>query len=403
MPPTAPHSRFPLVGLLALGGAAFVSVTSEFLPTGLLPEMASSLAVSPSQIGLLVTIFAATVVVTAAPLAALSRHRSRKGLVILVLAVISLASLGAALAPSYGLLVVARIVGGLAHGLFWAVVGAYAAHLVPKHQIARAVAIITAGTTAAFVLGVPVGTALGHAVGWRSAFGVVAAAVAILALVIARLLPTVDHSVPLSTGEIPLPMRRDPSLRAVLQICVAVGIVLIGHNLYYTYIAPYIITVAGLPAQSVSPILFLYGGAGAAGLLLAGVLGDRYPRSTLLAATALAAGSVLAIGLAPGATWLVLVAIAAWGVGLGLVPPLLQTRLLHAASPRLRDTASAYLTMAFNAAIGGGALVGGILLDGIGLPVLPFASALVLFSGLLYIASTDRKLSPGSGKAGRVG
>ncbi|MET0806383.1 MAG: MFS transporter, partial [Lacisediminihabitans sp.] len=165
---TAPISTrytFPWVGLLVLACAIFVSVTSEFLPTGLLPDIAAGLTVSASQVGFLVTVFAGTVVLSTTPLAALTRNFSRKSLVVVVLLIIAASGVLAAVAPTYAVLVVARVIGGLAHGLFWAVVGAYAAHLVPKHQIGRAVAITSGGGTAAFVLGVPLGTALGHALG----------------------------------------------------------------------------------------------------------------------------------------------------------------------------------------------------------------------------------------------
>ncbi|MET1051210.1 MAG: MFS transporter, partial [Mycetocola sp.] len=153
---TTENRPFPWIGLLTLAGAIFVSVTSEFLPTGLLPDMAKDLDVSLSTAGLLVTVFAGTVVIATTPLAALTRKYSRKGLVVVVLLVIALANVLAAIAPSYEILVGARVLGGLAHGLFWAVVAAYSAHLVPKHQLGKAVAITAGGGSAAFVLGVPV-------------------------------------------------------------------------------------------------------------------------------------------------------------------------------------------------------------------------------------------------------
>src|SRR6476660_4927067 len=128
MNPTTPGAdrAFPWIGLLTLATAIFVLVTSEFLPTGLLPDMARDLDVSQSQVGLLVTIFAATVVIFTAPLAALTHRYSRKWLLIAVLGVFALANVLAAIAPSYELLVGARVLGGLAHGLFWAIAGAYA-------------------------------------------------------------------------------------------------------------------------------------------------------------------------------------------------------------------------------------------------------------------------------------
>ncbi|MBC7763271.1 MAG: MFS transporter [Candidatus Saccharibacteria bacterium] len=378
-------STFPWAGLLTLSALIFTSVTSEFLPTGLLPEIAAELNVSESRVGLLVTVFAGTVVLTAAPLSVLTRRYSRKSLVIVVLIAFAFANVLAALAPTYEMLVAARVVGGLAHGLFWAVVGAYSAHLVPRHQLGRAIAITGGGGTVAFVLGVPLGTAIGHAVGWRLAFGVIAGIIVILTLVTAKLLPAVSHGVVLSTGEIPLPMRRDKTVPAVIAVGVILILVGFGHNLFYTYIAPYLIGPVGIDPGAVAGVLFLYGGAGAIGLVLAGTLGDRFPQLALAAAVVLVIASVLMLGLFSHVTAMALVAIFVWGMAFGAVPSLMQVRMMHTASLRVRDAAAAYFTTSFNVAIGGGALVGGLLLDGFGIGVLPFVDVAITVIGFAMI------------------
>jgi len=380
---------FPWVGLLTLAGAIFVSVTSEFLPTGLLPEMAAELDVSLSTVGYLVTIFAATVVVATTPLAALTRKYSRKSLVVVVLLVIALANTLAAAAPTYEILVGARILGGLAHGLFWAVVAAYSAHLVPKHQLGRAVAITAGGGSAAFVLGVPVGTALGHALTWRAAFLIIAVVVVILAVVVIRFLPAVDHHVPLKTGEIPLPLYKDKSLGAVIVLCVVILLMLTGQNLYSTYIAPWLIQVGGFDPDVVPFMLFLFGGAGAIGLVLAGLVTDRYPRRGLIGATILVMISVFALAVISNNTIAIVVAFIVWGVSFGGLPAMLQTRMLHTASFRMRDLAAALQTTAFNIGIGAGALIGGLLLEGIGIGSLPLVQIAFLFAGVVVFLVFD--------------
>ena len=376
---------FPWVGLLTLSALIFATVTSEFLPTGLLPEIAADLDVTESQVGLLISVFAGTVVLSAAPLAALTRKRSRKSLIIVVLLVFVVSNLLAAIAPTYGVLVVARVLGGLAHGLFWSVVGAYAAHLVPKQQLGRAVAITGGGGTAAFVLGVPLGTALGHVLGWRLSFVVIAGFVLVLTLVTAKLLPPVRHGEILATGEIPLPMLKDRSVPPVILIGIIIIVVAFGHNLFYTYIAPYLIGPVGIDPGAVAGVLFLYGGTGAIGLVLAGTLGDRFPQISLVVAVTGVALSVLVIGLFDDVQWIVLVAIGLWGVSFGALPSMLQARMLHTASVRVRDAAAAYFTTSFNLAIGVGALGGGLLLDSFGLTVLPFVDLGITILGLVLI------------------
>jgi predicted MFS family arabinose efflux permease len=377
---TAP---FPWIGLLTLAGAIFVSVTSEFLPTGLLPDMARDLDVGVSTAGYLITVFAGTVVVATTPLAALTRRYSRKSLVVVVLLVIALANVLAALAPSYAVLVGARILGGLAHGLFWAVVAAYAAHLVPKHQLGRAVAITAGGGSAAFVLGVPVGTALGHSLGWRAAFAIIAGVVVLLAIAVVKFLPPVNHHVTLATGEIALPMRKDATLRGVIVVCVVILIMLTGQNTFYTYIAPWLIDVAGFASGSVATMLFLFGGAGVLGLVLAGFAADRFPQRGFAVGILAVMASVLALALGSGNEIVVVVAFVVWGVAFGGVPAMLQTRLLRTASPRVRDLAAALQTTAFNIGIGGGALLGGLLLDGVGIQALPYVEIAFLAVGLV--------------------
>jgi len=381
---------FPFFRLLVLTGAIFASVSSEFLPTGLLPEMAAELQVSESQIGLLVTVFAGTVVLSTAPLTVLTRRYSRKWLMVLLLGVFALTNVLCAIAPTYWFLVGARIVGGLAHGLFWAVTGPYAALLVPRHQLARAISVTNAGGTMAFILGVPLGTFLGHALGWRLAFGSMAAIVVVFLVFVIVYLPPVSHLVPLATGEIPIPARKDRSLPAVLIVCMTVVLVILGHNVFYTYIAPWSIQVGGVDEAGVSGLLFAYGAAGAIGLALGGAFGDRYPRASVNVAFA---GVVLSVlGLAAFGTSVVpiVIGMVVWSIFFGGVPALMHSRVLHSASERIRDLAAAWLTTSFNAAIGGGALLGGVLLDQLGIEVLPWVGAGIITVALVWVLATDR-------------
>lgn len=380
---------FPWIGLITLAGAIFVSVTSEFLPTGLLPDMAAELHVSLSTIGLLVTIFAGTVVVATTPLAALTRRYSRKPLLVVVLFIVATANTLAALAPTFELLAGARILGGLAHGLFWAIVAAYSAHLVPKHQLGRAVAITAGGGSAAFVLGVPVGTALGHALGWRWAFGIIAVIVAVLALVVIRFLPPVDHTVTLKTGEIAIPLRKDRSLRGVVIVCAVIVVMITAQNTFYTYIAPWLTQVAGFANSRIPFLLFLFGGAGAVGLVLAGFAADRFPKRGFFVGVVAVAVSVAVIAIFSGNAIVVVAAFVVWGVAFGGLPAMLQTRMLHTASFRMRDLAAALQTTAFNVGIGVGALVGGLLLDKVGIRILPAVEVGLLVIALVISVGAD--------------
>jgi len=389
---SAVQQRFPLLPLLVISGAIFASVSSEFLPTGLLPDIADELSVSVSQAGLLVTIFALTVVVSTAPLTALTLRFSRKGLMVAMLGVIVVANILCALAPSYAFLAIVRVLGGLAHGVFWSVTGPYASRLVERRQLSRAVAVAQSGGSAAFVLGVPLGTALGHALGWRMAFAAMAAVVLILMLLVALALPPVSHLVPLSTGEIAVPARRDRTLPALVIVAITILLINLGYNSFFTYIVPWSTRIGTVPVADVGALLSVSGVAGAAGLVIAGVFGDRYPRGALLALCSSMAAALIALAwLAPGTPWRVVIGLIVAGLAFGGIPSLLHSRMLHSVSARLRDTASAWVTISFNTAIGLGALLGGVLLDRLGLPVLPWFAAALVLAAVAFIAATDRR------------
>jgi DHA1 family inner membrane transport protein len=403
-------AKFPYFALITLAVAVFLSVTLEMLPTGLLPQMSTDLGVSESQIGLTVSIFAFTVVLSSTPLSALTKRVPRHALVVGVLLILAVSGLISALSFSYTLLVISRILGGLAHGVFWSVVGAYTAYLVPKEQLGRAVAITLGGGSLAFVLGVPLGTALGAAVGWRLSFGILAGLTLLGAGFVYRFIPRVDHLsestlVHTASGRIAVlsaeaqeearaeePPRRDHSVTAVVFVCVITAITMIGQYTFYTFVAPYLIQQVGLGQAGVSPALFAYGLAGAFSLVLVAFWLSKRPRFALMLSLLLVLIPVLLLAIVPTVVPVALAAFFVWGIAMGNLPPLLQTRMLHAAPTRIRDTASAFYTTAFNIGIGGGALVGSLVLARFGLGTLPWVYVGILCVSILLVIVSDALL-----------
>lgn len=392
--PAPTGDRFPLFRLLVLAGAIFVSVSSEFLPTGLLPDIAADLDVSESRVGLLVTVFALTVVVSAAPLTLLTRRFSRKWLLVALLGVFALSNVLAAVSVGYEMLAAARVLGGLAHGLFWAIASPYVSLLVAPTQLARAVSVTTGGGAFAFILGVPFTAAIGHAVGWRWAFGTMAALVVVFAALTVIFLPALNHRVTprqtMTTDTGSIVVRRDRSIVAVGIVAITVLLVATGHNLFYTYIAPWVIAVAAVPPDYVSLLLLFYGIAGAVGLLAAGAFGDRYPRLTLNVMVAALVAFIVLTAVGARGLGLAIVVMMLWSAAFGGLPALFQTRALHAASARVRDLTGAVITTAFNTAIGLGALLGGLVFDGLGIEVVPYVAAAVVAAGFVWVLATDR-------------
>ena len=403
-----PAFRFPWVGILTLAACVFLSVTSETLPTGLLSEMSGDLGVEESRVGLLVSVFAIAVVVSSAPLAALTRRVPRHALLLAVLAVFATSNLLTALAPTFELLVATRVLGGLAHGLFWAVVGAYSAHLVPPALIGRAVALTVGGGSLAFVLGVPLGTAAGQAFGWRAAFAGIGVLTVLGILLTWRFLPAVgrpEREAPAASpgaGRVPLRARMaGQGVGGVLLVCVTAMVIMIGQYGFYTYVDPFVTRVMGIPEEQLSAMLFGYGIAGAVGLLIAGTVFSSRPQLGVVSGLVTAALGVSALAFAPGMWAVAIPGFLLWGLAFGAIPSLLQTRMLHAAHPSFRDTASSFYTTAFNVGIGGGALAGGALLDGLGIPALPVAYLVVMaVSVVLVVGSAGRAARGRSAAAG---
>ncbi|WP_206448386.1 MFS transporter [Agrococcus sp. KRD186] len=372
---------FPMAALLVLALTIFVNISVEMLPMGLVLPMSRDLGVTESAIGLLVSVFAFTVVASSTTLIRLTRRVPRHLLVISVLLVFTASCLATAIVPTYEWIVAMRIIGGLAHGVFWTVVGAYAAYLVPPEQLGRAVAITSAGGSLAFVLGLPVSTLLGQAVGWRWAFAVFGIACLFAALAVWKVLPPVDHLKDVATtetGSLALPVEGSRvSMSGMVVAIISTTLAMTGQYAFYTFIAPFLVQHAQLPEEWLSPALLAYGVMGAIAVLaltiwlggrpLAGVVACMIVM--LLTMVVLALSTVLPLTFA---------AILVWGLAMGALPPLLQTRLLEAAPERLLQPAMAWYTTGFNTGIGAGALLGAIAFDSWGPGSLPW----VLFTGI---------------------
>ncbi|MCR8670931.1 MFS transporter [Agrococcus sp. HG114] len=387
--------HFPIAALLVLALAIFVNISIEMLPMGLVLPMSRELGVSESAVGLLVSVFAFTVVLSSTTLIRLTRRVPRHRLVIGVLMVFAVATIVGAFAPTYEWVVASRIVGGLAHGVFWTVVGAYAAYLVPKEQIGRAVAITSAGGSLAFVLGLPLSTLLGQAVGWRASFAVLGVACLVAAFAVWRVLPPVDHLADVATtetGSIAVPVADpDKSVRGVVIAVLSTTLAMTGQYAFYTFIAPYLVQHAGLPEPWLSPALLAYGVMGALAIVLIAVWLGRHALAGVVLCMVLMLATMVVLALSTVLP-LTLAAVLVWGLAMGALPPLLQTRVLHASEDRYLQPAMAWYTTGFNSGIGAGAVVGALVFDRVGAGGLPW----VLFAGVavsLVLIAIDRALA----------
>lgn len=363
--PSAPSTAgpgaaaLPWPALLVLGGATLVMVTGEMLPTAVLGPMSRGLGVSESATGLLVSIWAAVVVVASFPLVRLTRRWPRPVVVAGSLVAFALAAALTALAPSYGVVLAARTLGAASVGLLWSTVNAHVADLVPDRLLGRATSVVLGGATLGLVLGTPVGRLVADQAGWRTSFWVLAVASLVTAVLVLRVVPGAP-AVDLASADA---ATAGSSLRPMVVITLLVALVLVGHYGAYTFVT----RLAGPPAL----VLLVFGLASAVGVVVAGRAERTGP--ALVVATAVTAVAIAAVAGSGGLALVVL-----WGVASGALPPLAQTLVLRLAGPAHRGLAGALIPVLFNGGIAvGAALASGIVarygVGGLGLP----AAALV--------------------------
>ncbi|MDX5459855.1 MFS transporter [Micromonospora tulbaghiae] len=378
--------------LIGLAGGTFLYTAAEALPIGLLLPMAVDLAVSPSQVGMLVTVYGAVVMVASVPLTALVRRIPRRRLLSVLLAGFVVSNAITVFASTFTMLMAARIATAATHALFWAVVVPTAAELFRPGLQGRVVAVVFAGGNVALVLGVPAGTWLGERAGWRASFLAVAGLGALVLAVVAWLLPSTgpaqEHA---GRG-------RTPDSRRFWLLVVVAVLSTAGAIAAYTYIALFVTEVTGLPAASIATILLARGVASVLGILAAGPIVDRSPWSALVATVALQCVALLglyAFGHHP-AVAVVLIAIA--GLGFAAFTAALGGLVLQVA-PGRSDIAAATLSAAVNVGITGGAFFGALMLESHGAASTMLIGAL-LGAVALALALGERLIPPPHNKGG---
>jgi predicted MFS family arabinose efflux permease len=371
-----PAARWAAVSSLSLG--VFALVTAEFLPASLLTAMAADLGVSDGAAGQAVTA-TALVGAVAAPTIPLATQRFDRKQVLLALTALLLASnVLAATAASLPVLLVARVLLGVALGGFWSMAAALAMRLVPESLFARAMSVVLTGVSVATVCAAPLGAWMGEQWGWRSAF---AAAGALSVVTFA-----------LQWSALPaLPPRDRPSLRVLGALLgrrpvrialLAVLLVISGHFAGFTYIRPLMERVTHLPVEAISAVLLGYGIGGFFGNFAGGWIAQRSERWAIVAGGASIAVLAAALLLAGSSTVVTGVAVTLWGFAFGAFPVGFQTWIVRAA-PDQAEGAGGLIVAAFQVAIATGAIGGGVLVDRVGPLGAPAFAAMCMVLGVV--------------------
>ncbi|MER5738819.1 MFS transporter [Streptomyces sp. NPDC002262] len=336
----------------------FSIVTTEILPIGLLTSIGSSFTVSDGMAGLMMTMpgFLAAV---SAPLVTTATGRvDRRVMLGVFILLLALANFLTAIATSYGLVLVARVMVGITIGGFWSIGAGLAGRLVPAECVGRATSVIFSAVPLGSVLGVPLGTFIGDLAGWRTAFlvmGCFTLAVLALLLLVVPPLPS-DRATRL---DLLGAMLRSVDTRFALVITF---LVVLAHFGTYTYVTPFLEQVTHVSPGLITVYLLVYGAAGIAGNFLGGSTVGRHPRATFAVAGALIAGATLLLPVLGGSEGGAVALLIVWGVAYGAVPVCSQTWFAKAA-PGSPEASSVLFTASFQATISIGALAGGTVLD----------------------------------------
>ncbi|MGF6097647.1 MFS transporter [Pseudomonas sp. 18175] len=375
---SAASDRLPIGALLALAMTGFICIVTETLPAGLLPLISEGLAISPSMAGQMVTAYALGSVLAVIPMTIATRGWRRRNVLLLTIVGFLLFNSITALSSHYGVTLVARFFAGVAAGLAWSLLAGYARRMVAPHQQGRALALAMVGTPIALSLGVPLGTWLGGLVGWRTTFGLMSALT--LVLIVWVLVKVPDFAPQAAHQRVSLgKVLTTPGVRPVLAVVISW---MLAHNILYTYIAPFV-APAGL-AERVDLVLLVFGIAALAGIWLTARLVEPLLRKTVLASLATFALVSLVFGLLGNQPLVIYLGVAVWGLSFGGAATLLQTALADAAGDGA-DVALSLNVVAWNSAIAGSGVVGGVLLDTWGVASFPWAM-LVLIGVSLAIA-----------------
>ncbi|MHC6529602.1 MULTISPECIES: MFS transporter [unclassified Vibrio] len=372
------------LALFALTLSAFAIGTTEFVIVGLIPTMAADLHVSLPSAGLLVSLYALGVAVGAPVLTALTSRWNRKAVLLSVMSLFVAGNLLAWQAPGYNTLILARILTGLAHGVFFSIGSTIATGLVAKDKAASAIAIMFTGLTVALVTGVPLGTYIGQTLGWQATFLTVAILGIIALAGSAFLVPANLKQPPVTKLSAQMKVLTHPRLLLIYAIT-ALGYG--GTFTAFTFLAPILQEVAGFSAGSVGLIMLVYGVSVAIGNIWGGRLADQHGpiKALTLIFTGLAA-VLIALTFSAHSPFGAVFTILIWGAfAFGNVPGLqvYVVKLAERYTPDAVDVASGLNIAAFNVGIALGAWGGGLIVEHADLMDTPWIGALIVLIALL--------------------
>ena len=350
--------------------AAFIFNTTEFVPVALLTDIGQSFDMQSSDVGLMMTVYAWTVMIMSLPAMLATGDMERKGLLLKLFVIFIIGHIISVIAWNYWILLIARMCIAVAHSLFWAITASLVMRVAPKNKKTQAIGMLAIGTSLATILGLPLGRIVGQLVGWRITFAIIAALALVVMVFIMRLLPNLPSKNAGSLSSLPILAKR-PLLIGLYATTV---IIVSAHFTAYTYIEPFMVQIGELDPNLATIILLVFGVSGITASVIFNRLYRFGPTQFISTAMILLAVSLAFMLVSASYTATMFTLAFIWGIGISCIGLALQMRVLQLA-PDATDVASAIYSGIFNAGIGAGALFGNQITRHIGLEYIGFSGA----------------------------